>query len=124
MQTTKAQGKERTLEEINEAFSQIPKFIVIKKGKVEYDYRPFIFKLDNDHTPHGYIACYCSYNKIANPNNNLFAVKGRTLVECLGNFLDKFEEMKKLGKIKDKKNEANCRWIGEKFRVDFLNDDF
>lgn len=118
MPTTQPQGKERTLEEINEAFSHIPKYIVIKKGKEEYDYRPFIFKLDNDRHDHSYIAGYCAYNKMANPRNHLFAVRGRDFISCVNNLLDKIDQYENEGIIQRR------LWTGEKFIVDFLNDDF
>ncbi len=118
MYTTETNKKERTLEEINEAFSHIPKYIVIKKGKSETDYKPFIFKLDNDHLCYAYVAGYCAYNKMANPNNHLFAVRGRNFVSCVNNLLDKIKQYQDEGKIE------NRQWHGEKFIVDFLNDDF
>ncbi len=103
----------KTIEELNEAFSHIPKYCRCTVGNDDNRYYPIIIKKDWEHARSSYVAMYAKYGRTyINPENYLFKVEAEDFQRCVEKFIEKIDRCRKQGKLC-----GNC-WNVEKEEID------
>lgn len=89
------------------SFNQLPKHIVVERYRESFDFRPVVFKYDNEGCPNAFFAMYAKFNyssRRISTSKVLFGVCGSTYEEAVELLLQKFKE--------ESSNIKNGEWVG------------